>query len=181
MTPSVQGKQHDQKCKTCLANHRGPYKNEKYLKNKNFECGCDPKIDLHGYENHCCICKWGDVFHKMEWSKQMIGRLRCYICIINNRKIADLPVNQQPKNNNYYEKQRASELRSRKLTCKNIIYKGNNEYEECKRSSKGFNNVQIREYPKWNDETDQAELKNGPVCDKCIEHEKKYILQRQNA
>ena len=45
-------------CQHCLKTHIGSCTFAKYLENKNFECGCDSNLNLHSYENYCCICKW---------------------------------------------------------------------------------------------------------------------------
>ena len=173
MTPSISTQRNNQsqdKCKHCGGTHRGACMNPKYLANKNFKCGCDSTIDLHGFETHCCLCKWGANFSKMEWNSQIEGKARCWHCKRDGRI-----------DENTYEKENNNQRRFPKLTCKNIVYKGDQVYGECGRESRGMTYVGKREFRKWNDQTEQVELITDAVCDKCIDHENRYILQKVDA
>src|SRR5271170_665937 len=152
MTPSIDQKQRQQ-CKLCEKYHLGEcMQKPKYIANKNFECGCDPNINLHGKENHCCECKWALNFARAEWGRYDNGRIRCFKCKIRAEQSND--------------QQNRKRFTKEKLLCKNIIYLGNDQYGPCNNIGKGFNNVDKREYQKWNDQTEQIELFNEPVCDK---------------
>ena len=159
-----------------MTQHPGPCKNVKYLANKNFECGCNHDIDLKGYENHCCICKCGLIFHKAQWGKNVIGALRCWQCKIDDRQF-DQP-NQSIKQQQPVSQKRFTQP---KIECKNIIYLGEGKTGECKRIARGFVYVEVKEYRKWNDQTDQIDLIKKAVCNKCTDHEEKIILQKQEA
>ena len=142
IAPSFDQRKQQQLCRLCERYHPGECNQKlKYLANKNFECGCNPKINLHGKENYCCEYKWALNFARAEWGRYNNGRIRCFKC----KKKAEQQNDQQKQP-------------IKRLQCENIIYQGNDQYGPCNNSEKGFNSVKKREYQKWNDQTEQIEF-----------------------
>ena len=72
-----------------------------------------------------------------------------------------------------------------KLTCE---YVRSQNIGKCEKTTKGFNNVEFKDYQDWddhfyNEETGQNGrliMVSGPICQSCEEWAQKHIMQQQN-